>query len=211
MSNPEPTTHVVVFDVNVYLGIARLLGEPFAMEDFNDRVISVGKKLEHELTKDEWCLLAVAVTSSGFLAGTSPLQVWSSDHIDGLVEYKAGQEENKLKKPEDAGLGWSKDNAQSLRCDLVDWVVRESSGSSINIVIPKSTPPLSHEDGLVYATGRDCADADTLCERYVVTFDSDFMSDESLSYPRVLSPDQFVRLVRTARRNLAIQGMTRKP
>jgi hypothetical protein len=207
VSSQPPTKYIVVFDVNIYLSVARLLGEPFSQADFQRLVISTAGQSEATYTRDHWAVLAIAVCSSGLLSAGVPLEVWSSDHINTLVPFKAAQLNNPKLAPEDRGLGWSDDNARDLLENLVWWIVDQSGGDEINVVYPRSSPPLTHEDGLVYATARDCDSGDAVCERILVTADGDFLDAENLTYPAVMSAETFVRLVRSARSSARFQRM----
>lgn len=210
MTGPGPTTFIVVFDVNVYLDVARYLGEPYSRARFNDEIVAITQQEgTRALTRAEWSLLALAVTSSGRLVGASPLEVWTSDHIDGLVFDKAQQPNDPGLEPEECGLGWSEQNAESLVEELVWDCVDRSGGGQVRVSVPRGSPPLSHEDGLVYATARDAAGGNELAERIVVTSDEQFLREPGLCYPRVWRPARFVQYVRAERSKSGMAAMPR--
>lgn len=202
---------IVVFDVNVYLDAARMVGEPFQWPNLSDKIAEhyndpANTKADHRMD----ALRCIALASSGRLAGNVMLEVWTSDHIDALVRFKAMQPDDEDLDDEDRGLGWSEDNAEALLDDLVWKVINDSSGDSKgNVWQPRATPPLSHEDGLVYATARDADTDDVECRRIVVTSDKGFLKHcgGHKAYPRALSTSQFVQLVRNARQAFATKQM----
>lgn len=202
---------IVVFDVNVYLNAAEALTEPFRWADLTDKIAEHYSDAGNAKVSPQIdALRCIALASSGRLAGDVLLEVWTSDHIDALVKLKAMQPSDESLDDEDCGLGWSPENAEALLDDLVWRVVDDSSGGTIgNVWRPRETPPLSHEDGLVYATARDADADDVLCRRFVVTSDRGFLKHcgDPEAYPRALSPAQFVQLVRSARQVLASNRM----
>jgi hypothetical protein len=215
-SNPSVnlTNHIVVFDVNVYLDVATLLGSPFSWEKLQRaaaQLAGAGAPVPH---RDPRCdsLRAISVCSSGRLAGFShPLQVWTSPHIDALVRHKAVQADDEAAYPEDRGLGWEARAAQGLVDDLIWGIVERTGGDTVGMHYPFGNPPLDHEDGMVYGACKEAAGGDVLCERYCVTNDQEFISADLPGYARVMSPATFVRLVRSARFRLSTAAMKPVP
>lgn len=207
--NPwEVTTHIVVFDVNVYLDIASLLGPPFSWSALSAHAARIsGDPVPHPSDPRHDSLRAVSGASSGKFAGRHPLQVWTSAHIDGLVRHKACQPDDDALYPEDRGLGWSEEQGQGLVDDLVWGAVETTAGDTVGCAYPYGDPPLSHEDGLVYGACKEAFDQDLLCERYCVTNDRDFLRQELPGHVRVLRPAQFVRLLRAARTSISVNRM----
>jgi hypothetical protein len=195
---------IVVFDVNVYLDAASIIGEPFSWAALSDKLAEQFNKVpdDHRIH----ALRSVAMGSSGRLAGNIPLEVWTSDHIDSLVKEKAEQSNDDSLHEVERGLGWSVDHAAALLDDLVWKVVSDSGGNTVgDIWLPRSTPPLSHEDGLVCATAREADVDDVECRRLILTSDRGFLEHCGAkdAYPRALSPAQFVQLVQRARAQFA--------
>ncbi|KQR88753.1 hypothetical protein ASF96_03000 [Microbacterium sp. Leaf179] len=76
----------------------------------------------------------------------------------------------------DRGLGWSRENAQGLVDDLIVDLLRDTGGSSVGPVsISYGSPPLSHEDGCVYATVKAAGYQDVFYERVCLTRDRFFL------------------------------------
>lgn len=195
-----------MFDVNIYLNVAELVGPPFTWSKLQAFAATLaGDPVPHE---DPRCdsLRAIAACSTGRFAGKHPLHVWTGSHIDALVRFKAQQPNDPALYPEDRGLGWSADDAQTLVDELVWGIVHRSTGGSVGDIFPDGNPPLSHEDGVVYGTAKQSADGDVVCERYCVTHDRDFLQADLPSYPRRLTPATFVALTRTARATIATQA-----
>lgn len=204
--------HAVVFDVNVYLDVAGLLGPPFSWEKFQELAAqtSVAPLPNHGDRRVD-SLRAIAACSGGRFAGQDRLEVWTSDHIDRLVELKATQP-LVGDRAEDRGLGWSSDDAQNLLVDLVDELVYEKTeGGSVALVGIEGRPPLDHEDACVFTTAVGAAgDIVPPSIKYCVTRDANFRTAEGLNpNVTVLYPYEFVQLVRRSRRMLAFQDLRR--
>ena len=200
----------VVFDVNVYLDVAELLGEPFSWEKFDIAAARYHAVPLNGPDRKIDSLRALAVTQSGKFAGRVPLQVWTSEHIDNLVDLKASQPQEG-ECPEDRGLGWSQENAAALVDDLVWAIVFDKSGGYTcgNVEIPYGTPPLSHEDGLVYSTARQCCDDQAM--RYCVTSDRSFRTSRLPGDITVLYPHEWVDFVRRSRARAAMPKPRAEP
>jgi hypothetical protein len=145
---------------------------------------------------------AIATTLSGRFAGQESLEVWTSDHIDDTVEFKAAQA-----IPD--GLGWSANAAADLVTDLVGEVVVRSHGGSVPVQFSYGSPPLDHEDGLVYRTASEAGDPNVYYERYCVTRDRGFRLATLPGLITVLTPREFVSFVRLSRQAMATSIMPR--
>jgi hypothetical protein len=195
----------VVFDVNVYLDVASLLGEPFSWADFDALVsATVNHSLPHADDARFDSLRALATVKSGDFGDGMRVDTWTSDHIERLMYVKARQSST-AKVAEDHGLGWGPEAANALVDDLSGDLTGPNSVGEI--VIPYGNPPLSHEDGLVYATARDAGLDGLYYERYCVTRDREFLAADLPGDITVLHPWQWVDLVRTRRRRDAFRSM----
>lgn len=212
----EPPRHVVVFDCNIYLDIAGLLGAPFSWDKFHAVAAQLARDpLPHPQGADRDSIRAVGVCMSGRFAGGEALEVWTNAHIDKMVRGKAGQPV----QPDDLGrrgLGWSFDDASSLMEDLVWGLVERSSGGSLGDEhYPEGNPPLDQEDAMVYGACHVLAGEDPLANIYCVTRDKGFLkanADGDLAgHTFVLTPTQFVGLVRAARSRLSMRRMRPRP
>ncbi|BCY13134.1 hypothetical protein [Actinoplanes sp. L3-i22] len=209
-SAAEPDLHTVVFDVNILLDVADLLGPPFAWEKFRDTAARESRSpVPHPTDRRVDSLRAVALTTSGRFAGPELLQVWTSDHIDRLVVAKATQPRHGA-TAETRGLGWSAEHADGLLHDFVyDLVFDMTGGGRIEILAVDGHPPLDHEDACVFTTALQAADdAAPPSIKYCVTRDRAFRRAPNL-HPDVLilHPDEFVMLVRRSRGALATRKM----
>jgi hypothetical protein len=104
----ESQRHVVVFDVNVYLDVADLLGPPFTWGKFDANAAGVAKEnVPHPDDPAYDSLRAIAVCTSGKFAGPETLEVWTNTHIDKTVRAKAQQ--SAIPDPDTGyrGLGWA--------------------------------------------------------------------------------------------------------
>lgn len=197
----------MIFDCNVYLDAACLLGPPFTWDGFNQKVASCAREsFPHPLPAVD-SLRALALCTSGKFAGNEVLEVWTSQHITETVVYKARQAATPDPMSGFFGLGWSRSDANSL-LDLIGDLATMSDGGDVGRQFPDGNPPLDHEDGLVYGACRYLAGQDPLCNVYCVTRDRGFLNaGQDPRFPRhtrVLNPRQFVGLVRAARSRLAM-------
>ncbi|WP_157408600.1 hypothetical protein [Actinoplanes sp. N902-109] len=208
----DPDLHTVVFDVNVLLDVADLVGPPFTWEKFNTAAArNNAAPVPNSADRRVDSLRAVAVTTTGFLAKPDLLQVWTSDHIDRLLVHKAAQPRNGP-NPESRGLGWTTDHADLLLANFLDDLVYDMTGGGrVEIVGVSGHPPLDHEDACVFTTACEAArDVAPPPIRYCVTRDRGFRSAAGLAgQVSILYPDEFVRLVRRSRAVLAMRPMKR--
>lgn len=211
MSVPDPL--IVVFDVNVYLDAARLVGAPFQMSRVSDILAREKRRMPPHPDARVDSARALVIARSGILARPQRLQVWTSDHINALVRLKAHQPDDEALFPEDRGLGWSEEHAQALLDDLVWPTVLESSGDTVgDLRYPEHSPPLDHEDGFVMATAKAAADGDVVCDKILVTRDRSFAEKmKDVGHPRVIHPSQFVAFTHAARSKVAVTGMRPRP
>lgn len=209
----EGATRVVVFDVNVYLDVAQLLGEPFTWYAFGERAgLEFGLPVPAPDPRID-SLRAIAYTLRGELAPGVRLEAWTSAHIDDLVELKARQPAESKLPPEERGLGWQPDAAAALVDDFVHGLVFEEThgGTCGDLEIAQGTPPLSHEDGLVMAAAR-CAGDGEIAARYCITRDVEFREAEGLPNDvQVMYPNEYVAMIRQIRLLEALRGLAPKP
>ncbi|WP_091708717.1 hypothetical protein [Microbacterium sp. cf046] len=183
--------------MNIYLDIARELGEPFTWEKF-----------EATLAADPGdSLLAIAALRSGVMPDGCSVEVWTSDHIDYLVALKASQP-TRAQDERNRGLGWSSENAQALVDELVGDLIFCTNGGSIgDVPISYGTPPLDHEDGCVYATVRDGGHEAVYYDRYCLTRDGHFLRANLPGLIDVLHPRDWVLRHRALARATAFKRM----
>ena len=183
MVEVPPQRHVVVFDCNVYLDVAHLLGEPYTRESFNKHAAQLASAPLPADDPRHDSLRAIAICTSGRFAGLETVEVWTSDHIDRMVRNKAMHPTTTDPATGFRGLGWNQGHAEALVSDLV------------------------------YGACREIAREDVLCKSYCVTNDKQFLRDfrdgRLRDHTVVLTPARFVALVRAARANHATHGMRR--
>lgn len=201
--------HVVVFDCNVYLDAAQLTGEPFTWAQASKIAAQhASSPIPFKTEPAVDSLRAIAVCTSGRLAGEELLEVWTSEHIRATVVYKAMQSAKPDPTTGYRGLGWSQRNAESLADELLAGIVNQSGGGDTGPQFPDGNPPLDHEDGLVFGTCSCLAREDPLCSVYCVTRDRSFIEAHRQGrlpgHTRVLPPDVFLRLVRATRARYAM-------
>ena len=194
----------MVFDVNVYLDVASLLGPPFDWDRFAVMAHATrAEPLPHLSDGRKDSLRAIAVSMSGSVCKHQRLQVWTSHHIDGLVVHKASSPADVALPAERRGLGWSDGQARLLLQGFVHTLAFDmtSGGTLGKVASPWGSPPLDHEDGCVYATARDAGpDEEEPVARYCVTRDVDFLRSAQFSNVTTLDPAAWVEYVRLSRR-----------
>lgn len=206
--------HTVVFDVNVYLDVARLVGAPFSWEKFELAAAQfTGSPVPNVRDRRADSLRAISFCLEGRFAGKDRIQVWTSHHIDELVRLKACQPTDGP-TPEESGLGWSEDDAYGLLEDLVhDVVFDKTEGGLATYVGVDGHPPLSHEDACVFTTAQAAAvDEAPPSIKYCVTRDRRFRNATGLD-DRVLRlyPSEFVEMTLRSRRAVAMRAMRPAP
>lgn len=207
----DPRRHIVVFDCNIYLDVACLLGPPFSWGKFDAAAARVAKtRVPHPVDRAYDALRAIAACASGRFAGDETVEVWTNSHINKIVRSKAVQSTEP--GPDGyRGLGWDQAEAQSLVTDLIYGVAERSNGGVLDGHYPDGNPPLDYEDGMVYGACRHLAATDPLARVYCVTRDKGFLKahkDERLSdHSKVLTPSAFVALIRMARAQYSIRRM----
>jgi hypothetical protein len=207
----EPQRHVVVFDCNIYLDVACIVGPPFSWDKFNKVAASLTKvALPHPKDRGYDSLRAIAVCTTGRFAGDETLEVWTNASIDKIVRGKAAQSPI----PDDSGyrgLGWNSEHADSLVDDLIWELAILSHGGTLGSHYPDGNPPLDYEDGMVYGGCRKLASEDPLSRVYCVTRDRGFLQDgrdgRLSSHSTVLTPSAFVALIRAARAQYSTKQM----
>jgi len=199
--------HIVVPDVNVFLDVASLLGPDWDWKNLSAAVGQYPWTPARSQDRRVDSLRALIFLRSGELVGDHIMETWTSDHILRLVRAKAEQSSTAA-IAEDRGLGWS--HEQSVRLlDLVYETVESSGGDQINVRIPYGNPPLSHEDGLVYATARD-AEPDMFVHRYCLTHDNHFRKASLPGDITMLYPHEFVSFVQRARHLIQVTRIRRR-
>lgn len=216
MSGGYIQEHRVVFDCNVYLDVAQLLGAPFSWAAFDELVAQqVAEPNPHPQGRAYDSLRAIAVCRSGQFAGSMPLEVWTSDHIDETVIYKARQSTTPDPGSGYRGLGWNRGDAETLIRELIDGITTSSNGGTLGRQAADGDPPLDHEDGLVYGACRALVADNPNAKVYCVTNDGGFIEayrdGELPEHTIVLSPARFVALVRATRASIAATAMRGGP
>lgn len=210
---PDPDRHVLVLDCNIYLDVARAVGPPFAWDRFDAIVARMAREpVPHPAGQHMDSLRVVAMCTSGVFAGDEPVEVWTNAHIERIVLGKAMQSTTPDPETGNRGLGWSRDDAETLTGVLISDLTGWSSGGTLGSShMPDGNPPLDHEDGMVYGACRRLAGDDPLARVYCVTRDRDFLKryqeGELDAHSKVLTPAKLVAAMRTLRGKYAMKTM----
>jgi hypothetical protein len=136
----EAQRHVVVFDCNVYLDVACLLGEPFSWEKFDTAAArAVKTPVPHPLDSSVDSVRAIAACTSGLFAGDETVEVWTNAHIDKIVRGKAVQSPIADQDTGYRGLGWSAAGGSALVTDLILGIAQRSNGGTLGDHYPDET------------------------------------------------------------------------
>lgn len=208
----EPTRHILVLDCNIYLDIARTLGPPFDWERFDEAAAKMARTSPpHPDGHHMESLRLVAMCTSGRFAGDETIEVWTNDHINRVVRYKAMEPTKPHPQTRSAGLGWSAEDAETLVTSLIGDLTSWSSGGTLGATVPNSTPPLDHEDGMVYGACKLLAGTDPLAEVYCATRDRDFLNASANGKlegcSRVMTPAILTAAIRQARIKASMRAM----
>ncbi|MFI5934889.1 hypothetical protein [Actinoplanes sp. NPDC051494] len=148
---------MVVFDCNIYLDAARILGEPFGWDKLwrvVDDLMSVPVPHPRDEAFDSLRALRAAYAGK---RGDDVQEVWTSRHIDDMVQGVAGRPLPSGKAMGDSGLGWQAESAEDLIEDLILDLVDRTHGGVVDRNYPDGNPPLDHEDGMVFGACRALA------------------------------------------------------
>lgn len=213
MAEELPQRHIVVFDCNIYLDVAVIVGAPFTWEDFAAVAARLAKDpVPHPNDMANDSLRAIAMCTSGRFAGDETVEVWANSHIEQTVLDKAMQSSTPDPVTGYRGLGWAQGDADTLLTELIEGLAQASNGGTLGRThVPDGNPPLDHEDGMVYGACRTLAGADPLAHVYCVTRDRQFIQarkDGLLSnHSRVITPSALVSVMRTSRTQQSMRRM----
>ncbi|MGB3762725.1 MAG: hypothetical protein WA966_05825 [Ornithinimicrobium sp.] len=207
MSN-EHAEHVVVFDVNVWLDIARIFGpHGFSWDAMTEFVVGHAREpVPSRTVAGLDSALAISLCRDGKFPGGAPLEVWTSPHLDDTLLHKLTQP-LQASRPEDAGLGWASPDALSFLSNGSDelvWAMTEGTTTG-EIERAEQTPPLDHEDGKVYLSALRAGDEPVV--RYLVTNDRGFREANLRGSVARLFPYEWVQLVRRSQQRVALRKL----
>jgi len=168
------STRRVIYDVNVYLDVAEQLGPAFAWESLPP--LTSVRSHPHLGAQ-----FALSIAREAHFAGPLPLELWTSTHITDLLLRKLS-----------SILAWKRDDAEWFTQEMLDEAYR-SKGAELSVHIARQSPPLDHEDGLVFATAV-AAHAD-----YLVTSDKDFTPVDQRNGVYVMTPHDWACYVQNWR------------
>ena len=210
---PEPQRHVVVFDCNVYVDAARSFPPPASWDDIADAVVLHNKaEFTPRLALRQLdSIRALAIASSGWFRPGEPLEIWIGDHITDTVDRIL-----QLSTEPDArghcGLGWRQADATAFVEDIMLHRMRLTGGTHVGDPFAEDAPPLDHEDGKVFGICREVTRRDPTITCYCVTNDQKTFIVHARkgalgSHTKVLTPSQFLALVRAARMPSTLRGL----
>lgn len=162
----------VVFDINVYLRIAEVLGKDRCTLE---RLVGEAKNTPLGLsnpTRHQAATITVAWSLGRRFVNGSDMRVFASTWIESGVRHLAGS------SPwgPDKGLGWTLEQADRIVTKFLIPLQRHTGGGTVGDVEPLGRPPLSRDDGQVLAAAGQtfpCVHGH-YPNRMMVSLDSDF-------------------------------------
>ncbi|MFF2297928.1 hypothetical protein [Arthrobacter sp. NPDC058127] len=193
----RPPRALVVFDVNIYLDVARILGPAATWDAFLELAVKhANEPLPHRRDAALDSLRALAISKSGKYEPGVKLEIWFGQHLDDTTYFKLIQDAGAADRVEDCGFGWAAKDADDFMELLVDPFWCEDDNFVSGDPIGYETPPLDHEDGCVYAIARDAGSENYSYERFCVTRDVDFRNAALKGDIEVMHPHEWVAHVR---------------
>lgn len=162
----------VVFDVNVYIDVARQCGPSFTWETLPSSSFD-----DVETDHQRGAQYALRIAREGRYIGPIALELWTSTHITDMVVTKLISE-----------LNWDDSDAERYGQEMLDQCYR-TRGAELTVGIARQSPPLDHEDGLVFAT------AVASQAQFLVSNDADFVAVDRINGVEVMTPHQWACFV----------------
>lgn len=161
---------LVVFDINVYLDVARLMGPSFTWDKFIDRVTKCASdEVPHPKDAKFDSMRALALSRRGTYNNHVKLEVWSGEHIADTSFYILT-----LPRSKGGSFEWSEEQAEDFIENLMDEIRCANGGGYLEGKPTLSGAP-DHEDGCVYATAMRGGHARYEYQgRFCITRDGDF-------------------------------------
>ena len=188
-STTEPPVHAVIFDINVYMDVCRLLGPGFVWDDVVAKVAQYKNQPGTHRNPEVNSLRAIAICTSGTFCDGVPLHVWFSDLMEATLLVKLTQP---VKGPtkEKSGLGWSREDAEQVLRELVKPLLEVTEGAYTEHTTVEGHPPLEHEDAQVWTAARYAGHEDELPpRRWMVTNDVRVCQADRATLPGVVRID----------------------
>ncbi len=188
---------IAVFDMNIYLNVARLVGEPYSRNKLHNRLITPIVNPNERLKQIIDSAKLVAVVNSGVFAGNQPLEVWTSDWIVkgsiNVANRSVGAN----------GLGWNLPNAQALGTELIfGTVVSPSRGSQLPTDKKVKFDDLSPDDSQVLNTALQARALNPGSDVICVTNDGPFRNTAWNEDVIMMTSNELLTLITTARKAL---------
>lgn len=193
---------VVVFDLNVYLDVARLIDEPYSKSKLQLKMLNQPTAPTRQEANQFASGKAVLFCSTGIFAGLQKVEVWTNTWIEkGIVRMAQRQ-------PHQDGLGWSEVGAKGLYQDLLmDSLVKPSKGQSLQADKRAKYGDLSWDDSQVLHTALQAASFGR--RTYCVTGDREFRRTTVSNSVEMLTPTELVKRMKDLR--TAIREATNAP
>lgn len=190
----DPTHHVVVLDCNIILTLASHFDGSFTPSEVKALVVPSEDRAISEPILNAARAFILATRNKTFTG--QPISFVTSRHILNTVIHKAAQP-SQGSIQEQQGLGLHRRVAEDLS-DFFEKLSIDSFGSVIEPCqqIAVNTPPLDHEDGMVYGLCRLLSGMDSRFHVWCVTSDRDFIAHaktfERANCIHVVAPGEFV-------------------
>ncbi|WP_408929953.1 hypothetical protein ACKFR8_09925 [Corynebacterium axilliensis] len=190
----DSTHHVVVLDCNIILTLASHFDGSFTPSEVKALVARSAVRATSQPILNAARAFMLATRGETFTG--QPISFVTSRHILNTVIHKATQP-SQGPTQEQQGLGLHRRVAEDLS-DFFENLSMDSFGSVIepHQQVAENTPPLDHEDGMVYGLCRFLSGMDSRFHVWCVTSDRDFIAHaktfERANFIRVVAPGEFV-------------------
>lgn len=126
--------------------------------------------------------------------------------MQGII-VKATQPDDSSLHAEQRGLGWSHDEA--MRLLSVVWMFLDQTGGGLYTRGGMTgIPPLDTDDGQVLQAARMAGSQFTICERFCLTYDKQFVAHmRDYPYVRVVSPGEWCTRLASQQRIHAMKAL----
>lgn len=188
---------LVVFDVNIYLDVARWVGPPYSNQKLQIKLLQHRQDPSTPVEVKIQSAKLASLCSSGVFAGNQKLQVWTSDWINNVAVRVA------MRSRGEKGLGWSETNAELIRTDLIHGtVVGPSNGFLLNSDKTAKFEDLDWDDAQVLTTALQARVLSPSSTTICVTNDKAFRNTNSCGDVTMLTSPEFLSLITAARQAL---------
>lgn len=221
MTADSHPTHHVVFDCNVALNVYRHFGPVKSIEDI--RALNSKHHGQSPAPPRFDAIHSLTLAAGGSIGDADSVVVHSTEHIQKTVLHKASQPLQEKagvgnsRLPEDYGLGLTRADSRGLVSATIQGPVDATGGFILenSLHSAEKTPPLDHEDGMVFGACKWLASCFPLDTIWCLTYDKNFIADakkfSESSYINVCYPSEYVTFHRSTAHKAVMARLASRP